>query len=289
MHTTPTTGTTDTANNKGAKFLAISAALICLALALCSALWFWALILTVRPEQVISQWEKDQTTINMEMAESFIPRLERSITLNSLDANTSFLLARLYELLAKAQHKHKYSALAENAYKATIEKQPTWDYAWAKLANFYSNLEEAMNTTSQTQTSPHAQLQVTSQALSKELTQALIQAITLGPYEDKTQKLVIPLIFKYWYSLQTEPAKHEHVKNQVESIIRHALKYESTTLVILDSAKKYNRLEELDPLLKQKWHINRFNKYKKQLARKQAVLSERVSANTTESIRENND
>jgi hypothetical protein len=266
MHTTPTTpttGTTDTANNKGAKFLAISAALICLALALCSALWFWALILTVRPEQLIGQWEKDQTTINMEMAESFIPRLERSITLNSLDANTSFLLARLYELLAKAQHKHKYSALAENAYKATIEKQPTWDYAWAKLANFYSNLEEAMNTTSQTQTSPHAQLQVTSQALSKELTQAFTRAITLGPYEDKTQKLVIPLIFEHWYALKTARANRE----QVKAIIKHALKFHGNALLTLNSAKKHNKLEELAPLLEQKWHINRLNKYRKELAK----------------------
>jgi hypothetical protein len=277
MHTTDAT---DTANNKGSKFLAISAGLICLALALCSALWLWSSVLTVRPEQVISQWEKDQTTINIEMAESFIPRLERSIALNPLDANTSFLLARLYELLAKTQNKHKYSTLAENGYKAAIKKQPTWDYAWAKLANFYSNLVDINSATKS---------QMSQIAHSQKLTQALMQAIKLGPYEDKNQKLIIPLIFKHWFILQAETANRNQLQKQVKATIKHALKYHSNALLTLDSAKKYNKLEELGPLLEQKWHINRLNKYKKQLAKKQTALSERVSANTSKSMRENND
>lgn len=248
------------------KIPSIIAAVICLGFATWSILWFWSAVLTVRPDTIITQWEKQQwkqtqlkatkvqqtpAPIDQALANNMIARLKQSLAINPLDANTHLLLARFYEQLAQTNttnttnQQNQYSQLAEASYKLATQHQPSWDYAWARLANFYSN---------------QPKLKI------KELTNALTNAIFLGPYEKHNQHIIIPLIFKHWSLLlqtqQTEQSEQSqtHTKTQITNILKQALK-SSYALLTLDSAKKYQQLKELEPLLTKQWHINRLNKY----------------------------
>ena len=230
------------------KAFPIIAAIFCMVFALWSALWFWSSVLTVRPETVITEWERDNNEyINQVLALKMLTRLEQSIAINPLDANSHLLMARYYEALAhnkplqesndtKKIKSNNYSEQAEKEYKLTIKHQPSWDYAWAKQANFYSH-ESKLNETA--------------------FIHAISKAMLLGPYEGKTQAVIIPLIFKHWSLL----FKNKKNQEQAIRIIKHALKFHINALITLDAAKKYQRLAELAPLLTKKWHKNRLKKY----------------------------
>lgn len=203
-------------------------------LAMWSAAWFWASVLTVRPAKTIEMWESQQESYEVQLAESFISRLDSSVSLNPFDANTYFLKARFYEMMGN-NGGNNFFLLAEKSYKQAIEMQPTWDYAWARLANLYSQ-----------------------DNLDRQAVSFLKQAAYLGKYEYKTQKYVIPLIFKHWSALAT----NGNLLANEQGVLEHALNYHSHSLLVLDSAKKFNRLDELEPMLKKKWHQNRLIKYR---------------------------
>jgi hypothetical protein len=258
MHTKPTTHTTATApapaNNKGTKFLAISAGLICLALALCSALWLWSSVLTVRPEKLLSQWQQKPAEFDKALATSLLPRLKQSLAFNASDANSYFLLAGLYQLLAEHggetgdkpnNQQQDYFDLAEANYKKALQQQPTWDYAWAKLASFYNN--------------NNYQVKLTLPVLN--------QAMLLGPYELETQKILIPLIIEHWAFVSEVPAMSE----QAEKILRQSLKFGTNARLVLEAAKQFNKLDELTTLVTTHSHINRLKKYKKEHAKQASI------------------
>ena len=193
----------------------------------------------MRPEAVITQWEKNKQEVNQELAMKMVTRLKQSLAINPLDANSHLLMARYYEVLTNGEpntEPNQYKKLAEQAYKSVIKDQPSWDYAWAKLASFYSN-QQSLNEI--------------------DLMHALSKAMLLGPYERENQKVIIPLLFKHWSLI----ANNNQVQTQATKIIKHALKYGTYARLTLNSAKKYQRLTELAPLLTKKWHKNRLNKY----------------------------
>lgn len=238
----------------------ITAAAICIALTLWSAFWFWSAVLTVRPGAVLTQWQENskdnakaevkeevqeenlKEEYNHALALKMIARLEQSIAINSLDANSHLLMASYYEILANntPSEYDKFTTLAAMSYQQATHHQPSWDYAWAKRASFYSN-QQSINQAA--------------------VEQALSKAILFGPYERKAQEILIPLIFKHW------PLLFDNKKNELQAtkIIKHALKYSYANLA-LDSAKKYHRLIEIEPLLTKQWHKNRIKKYLREAA-----------------------
>jgi len=231
------------------KIPTIIAAIICSAFALWSVLWFWSAVLTVRPEAVITQWEENKENVDEKLANNMITRLKRSIAINPLDANSHLLMARYYEFLT---HSHpstrpnnnitnQYTQLAALEYKRAVQHQASWDYAWAKQANFYSN-------------QPELNINAFKHSLSK--------AMLFGPYERKTQEVIIPLIFKHWPLL----VNNKQQQYQAAKVIKHALKHYTHALLTLNSAKKYNQLPTLAPMLTQKWHKNRLKKYLREAA-----------------------
>lgn len=230
--------------SKHSKTPSIIAAIICIALTLWSVLWFWSAVITVRPEAVITQWEQSNTEhIDQALALKMITRLERSITINPLDANSHLLMARYYEALtttelinASNSKSNNYSTLAELEYKLATKHQASWDYAWARQAKLYSD-RPVLN--------------------QDNFIHALSKVMLFGPYERKTQQVIVPLIFKHWPLL----ISNKQALDQATKIIKHALKYHTNALLTLNSAKKYHRLKELAPLLTKKWHKNRLNKY----------------------------
>lgn len=237
---------------KPSKAPAIIAAAICIIFALWSALWFWSAVLTVRPEAVITQWQQsadqNKAAIEPALALKMIARLKQSIAINPLDANSHLLMAKYYQLLANTNpdsnsDTDQYITLTEQAYHNAIKHQPSWDYAWAELANFYSNQQPPNET---------------------KLITTLSNAMILGPYESKSQLILIPLIFKHW-SLITNNKQNQA---QATKIIKHALKY-SNALLTLNSAKKYQQLSTLAPLLTKQWHKNFAKKYLKEAANDQ--------------------
>ena len=222
------------------KLPTIIAAIICMAIALWSALWLWSSVLTVRPEAVITQWEQNKEEINQELAVKMISRLKQSLSLNPIDANTHFILARFYEQLVFTETDEKsqvYIQLAEKEYKEAISNQPTNGYLWAKLANFYSV------------TSP----------IDQKLINALDLAIQYRKYERETQEVIIPLLLKYWYELP------EKITLQGKNLIRHAFKHRINARSLLLQAKNTNTLTILNPLLTKKRHKKWVIRYQKQL------------------------
>jgi hypothetical protein len=260
----PRTHAEDTLNNKHSKFLPILAGILCLALALWAVLWSWSALITIRPANLLSQWQQKPAEFDALVATTLIPRLNNSLLLNPSDANVYLVLATLYQLLAEhegaagnelnnqhtqnvnrsqneitsQEQNQSYLGLAEANYKKAIQHQPTWDYAWAKFALFYSN--------------NNSQKKMTIQSLN--------QAMLLGPYENATQKIVIPLIFKHWQRVSQIPTSLK----QAEDMIKHALKFNTHAHLTLNAAKQFNKLDQLAPLLSQQGHKNRLEKYKKE-------------------------
>lgn len=242
-----------TKHKKHSKIPSIIAAVICLIFALWSILWFWSAVLTVRPEKVITQWEEKKENIDPELAQTMITRLKQSIAINPIDANSYLLMAKYYQLLEHSdkeanteanieenKNTSPYNTLAEQAYINAIKHQPSWDYAWAELAQFYSN-QQTLNET--------------------KLKTALSNAMLLGPFEQKSQPILIPLIFKHWSII----ANNKEDMAQATKIIKLALKF-SNSLLTLNSAKTYQKLAEITPLLTKQWHKNFAKKYLKEIA-----------------------
>lgn len=226
----------------------IVAAVMCITFALGSILLFWSSVITVRPEAVITQWEQNKEEINQALAITMIARLKQSIAINPLDANSHLLLARYYEALINSEvnnkpitKKNQYTELAQQEYEKAIKQQASWDYAWAKLASFYSN-QQSLNEIN--------------------LMRALSTAMLLGPYERENQQVIIPLIFKHWSLI----ANNKQAQTQAIKIIKHALSFYPHAPLILSSANEYQRLTELAPLITKQWHKNRLNKYLREAA-----------------------
>ncbi|HBY86826.1 MAG TPA: hypothetical protein DEO86_13240 [Colwellia sp.] len=212
---------------------------MCIIFALGSVILFWSSVITVRPEAIITKWEQNKEEVNQALAISMIARLNQSIAINPLDANSHLLLARYYEALTNTEtnsETNQYTEFAEQSYKIAIKHQPSWDYAWAKLANFYSNQQ------------PPNKIN---------LMHASSKAMLLGPYERESQKVIIPLLFKHWPLI----TNNKLAQAQATKIIKHALKHHTHALLTLNSAKKYNQLTTLAPMLTKKWHKNRLKKY----------------------------
>lgn len=230
--------------SKSLKLPAIIVSAVCITFALLSIFLFWSSVLTVRPEAVITQWEQNKENINQELAVKMVTRLEQSIAINPLDANSHLLMARYYETLTSSEtntEPSQYSELAQQEYKSAIKHQPSWDYAWAKLASFYSDQQQINEAN---------------------FMHALSKAMLLGPYERKNQAIIIPLIFKHWSLIEN----NKQAQIQATKIIKHALRYNTHALLTLNSAKKYKHLSTLAPMLTQKWHKNRLKKYVREAA-----------------------
>ena len=217
---------------------------MCITFALGSMILFWSSVITVRPEAVITQWDQNKEEIDQALAITMIARLKQSIAINPLDANSHLLLARYYETLTNNKPNtelSKYSDLAEKSYKIAIKHQPSWDYAWAKLASFYSD-QQQLNEIN--------------------LMHALPKAMLLDPYERANQQVIIPLLFKHWSLI----ANNKQAQTQATKIIKHALRYYPHSSLTLSSAKKYQRLTELAPLITKQWQKNRLKKYVREAA-----------------------
>jgi len=217
---------------------------MCIIFALGSILLFWSSVITVRPEAVITQWEKDKEDINQALAIKMIARLKQSIAINPLDANSHLQLARYYEALTNNEANTKpnqYTELAEQEYKNAIKQQASWDYAWASLASFYSN-QQPLNEIN--------------------LMHALAKAMLLGPYERENQQKIIPLIFKHWSLIEN----NKQTQTQATKIIKHTLRFDTHSLLTFNSASKYQELAELAPMLTKQWHKNRLKKYLRESA-----------------------
>jgi hypothetical protein len=250
---------------------------VCIVLAISASLWFWSTLITIRPLKLITAWEQNDVTFEQPLAIKLIPRLEQSLAINPLRAESYLTLARLYEQLAynselynhnntgnadttnkangptpnQQQNRsqgtnQKYLNLAELNYKKAIQQQPTWHYPWARLAALYSQ--------------NHRQKKLTLQVLR--------QAMLLGPYENETQKILIPLIFEHWTLLNEMFANID----QMNKILRHALKFNISAHVVLHAAKQFNKLDELAPLLSKKWHKNWVKKFQRELANQLKLL-----------------
>lgn len=227
----------------------------CIALAFWCLLWAWASLTTIKVEKTIIQWELNKSPFSIEESQAFESRLHRSLKLNSLSANTHLLLARLYQLqainLLDENQKNKIDN-AEKHYLSALKKQPSWDYAWAKLANFYSDF--------------YQNLEVTHKKIEQQLLSAINQTIFNGPYERESQRIIIPLLFKHWDLISSSSTN----KTQAEKVLLHSTEYRDNRHLAFKASKTYNKIHVLIPLLSDINHIKILSKYQKQLEKEHA-------------------
>jgi hypothetical protein len=214
-------------------------------------MWFWAEVIKARPEKTIIQWELNKTPFDSEQALLFENRLLSAISLHSTNAHTHLLLARLYTLHVDNSATSiactncvNYVLLAENQYIQSTTLQPTWDYAWAKKAEFYDKV-----LTNKIELS----------SLITKLNSSLLKAVYLGPYERATQKTIIPLLFKHW---QVTASNDKH-KEQILLIFEHSLQYRTNTRLVITEAIAQKMLPIIEPLIKKGIALKILNQYKK--------------------------
>lgn len=221
----------------------------------------WASIITVRAEKTIIEWEQGKKAFNLEASYSFENRLKYSVSINTLNANSHLLLARLYEHRAlKTTDKNKQYkdlVLAEKHYINTIEKQPSSYYTWARLAYFYNKYINQIIINKKS-TVPEQQL----------IINTIIQAINLGAFEAKSQRILIPLIFQHWDVLFNK----EHVKPELLRIIKTPFKNSTNLLMVLNEAKKHNKLYTLKPYVTAQWQKNFLKKHMKKTRKNNRVI-----------------
>lgn len=213
-------------------------ALVCAAFALWAATWTLAALLTVRAERLVDRWEQRPGSFDATIARELMPRIERSIALNPLDADSHFLLARIHERLGD-------TALAERQYREALSRQPTWGYAWARLAGLYDarQSDDPMSV--------------------EKMSHALHQAMNLGPYELTTQRVIIPLIFKHWEKVSDTNA----CVVQATAILHYALRYKTNSTITLDAAKRYDKLGLIEPLIEDPAQLAKLSAYRADLQR----------------------
>jgi hypothetical protein len=262
MHTTKQLG-----SNKKANALYLFLSIICLALTLYSALWFWSSVLTVRPAQLLSQWQHKPAEFDQALAIKLIPRLKQSLSFNAGDASTYLLLAELYQMLAAheavssgyLEQTQSYLHLAEDNYKKAIQHQPTWDYAWAKLATFYDqqlteNAVKGNQLEKQSHAKPFSNTQNRTFLL---MSWSLKRSIKLGPYESNTQRLILPLIFKHFELLPN--------KSSINKVLKHTFTFKKNASLALALAKKFKRLDVVAPFLVSENQKKIYNRYQTQM------------------------
>jgi tetratricopeptide (TPR) repeat protein len=187
-------------------------------MAVWALLWAWASALTVVPTKAVEQWLNNpssyQSNDKSGNALRFTRRLDASLKFNPFSANTYLTKAQL--LLLIQDFGSAQAILWEG-----IDRQPTWDYLWAVLAQTASAQQQ------------------TDTAVA-----ALARAMELGPYEADTQGILIPLIFKYWQRIEPDPS----LRDDALSIIGHTLRHKPHGNLTLDSARQHHLLGVLVPL-----------------------------------------
>ena len=192
-------------------------------------------IINIRSEKTIIQWETNQKKISYQNGIMNVKDLEKSIQYSPRNSFSQLLLARVYIQLAKIknQNKDKHLKTAEKIIIDAISKMPTAFETWAYMSIIKS--ESFKN-------------QI-------EFNIAINNAVKLAPYEDKNQKILIPVIIKKWGALT------KNNKELSKKLLSHALQYTGNAGLVIESAKKNNRLSEIKKLTTKKWQINRIELY----------------------------
>ena len=83
--------------------------------------------------------------------------------------------------------------------------------------------------------------------------------MNVGPYERSTQRVIIPLIFKYWQLINTS---EKHLK-LTKKILIHATTYRDNRNLTFNMAKNNNLICKLLPLIKDEKQIKLLLYYQK--------------------------
>lgn len=193
-------------------------------------------ILTVRPQKTLIQLNKGNN-VEQELTIKMIDRLKFSISLNSHSANSHLLLAQFYNHLYQLKTENSeinYSELAEQEFKEATYLQPTWELAWANLTQFYYQNND----------------------ITKMLA-ALENSLSLGPFEDETQKIIIPIIFTHWDLINNSNTN----KIKIMKVLKHIFRFKKNQYLTFKLALESKNIQ----IIKIVESLIPNNKYKEQL------------------------
>ena len=231
---------------KSKKIGLIILTLLFILLATWSLIWSWAEVITVRAEKTINKWEQQKAPFNNDQAQLFEKRLLNASVLQPNKGQTHLMLARLYTLYLTNCYSSEcidYSSLAEERYNLAVMNSPTWEYAWARIANFY-----------------YITLNSNKHSLvirKKQLIRALTNALRLGTYEDETQKLILPLLFEYW-----DEINQNSNKAYLNNMMIHIFKFNKNSTITLNLANNFGLLSLINIEWLTEAKLNQLNQIK---------------------------
>lgn len=187
-----------------------------------------------RAEYLIQQIEKKKIKSKEAVIKKALKAIDYSIVFDNKNERSHLLkadlLARLFlqESLNNSDKRLSYYNASLNSYEKALELRPHWGYAWARLASLYNSSPNKKN-------------------LISKIRNSLFLSVFLSPYEDDTQRIMIPILLEHHDFLNSN--KNDIFSIQARSVIKHALKNYSNNKLVFTLAEKYNRLTFLESII----------------------------------------
>ncbi len=198
----------------------------CLAMAAWALAWGWADLGAVSPRLAMLEWREQVRAPNEDEWRKARDRLENIYRVHPFNASYSADMARVYEWrgldfpLWSGESKEN-RARAIDFYRKALARRPTWAFAWVNLAR----------------------TKVLNQEVDKEVFTALEKAMVFSPWAPDVQLKVIELGLALWNDLP------DVQRAQVIATVRRAIRHDNGIPLIVQTARRYDRLEHLLPLM----------------------------------------
>ncbi len=179
----------------------------------------------------MQEWRKQAKPPVESEWDAAVQRMVLAHRTNQLNGDYLTDLGRLYEWRALSfplwseQGRH-YRRRAAQYYREAVARRPSFGFAWAHLT----------------------QAKVLNQELSRETLDALAKAVHFAPYEPGVQKKVIRLGLALWQNLPVP------LQQQVQDTVSRAVQNNNDLPYIIQTARDYNWLDHLRPLLTEARH-----------------------------------
>ena len=227
------------------RVLAATAASLFLSLACIALLLGTADLAGVTAKLWMRDWEKQGYVTNPEQWSTAYGRLSLARRLNPLDADHSANLGRLMDWqswrhLPGGIRFEDFRVRARQYYQESVEKRPSWGYAWAHYAESRLLLGHRDH----------------------EFVQALENAIVLAPWEPGVQRKVV------WMGLATWADLPDHLRVMVKENVRRTMKLDLYLDEVVRLAVQFEWLDHLVPMMQTDRQHEVFERISRQLGRR---------------------
>jgi hypothetical protein len=200
--------------------------LVSIVFAVWTMVWGVSGVLTIKPEYLLSQWEKKGQMDDLNAWKNAHRSLELANRINPGNPNIMLGMASIYEWRAMqspiwTSYARDYRTKSVNKYRQVLKNRPTWGIAWASLAQNKFLLQE----------------------VDHEMWSSMSNAIKYAPWEIAVQRKII------WLGIATWKISPQDLKVQVKKIIIGGLRNPYLRDFVLKTVVQYQWQENLKLLL----------------------------------------